>query len=80
MQVQLITPEKTLFSGPACMVVAPGTEGEFGVLPGHMPFISTLKPGTVVIELEDGVQEKIEITGGVAEILPDRCTLLVEAA
>lgn len=80
MQLQLITPEKILFEGEAQQVQVPGTEGEFGVLTGHAPFISTLKPGVITITLEDGATQKIGVLGGIAEVLPERCTLLIENA
>lgn len=76
MQLSIITPEKTLFEAEAEMVTIPGAEGEFGVLPQHAPFISSLKPGTVTIELAGGKQQKIEVTGGFAEVTPERVTVL----
>ncbi len=78
MQLQIITPEKVLFSGSIAMVTAPGTEGEFGVLPGHAPFISTLKNGEIVVNPENGGEQRIAIASGVAEVTPERCTLLIE--
>ena len=80
LQVELITPEKILFSGAAHMVTAPGTLGMFGVLPGHEPFISTLRPGVIVIESENGEQKKIAVLSGIAEVVPDHCILLTETA
>jgi F-type H+-transporting ATPase subunit epsilon len=80
MHVSVITPEKTLFSGEATMVIAPGEEGDFGVLPKHAPFISSLKAGTITIDTADGKQQKIEVTGGFAEVVPERVTVLAEIA
>ncbi len=80
MKLQLITPEKTLFDGEAVSVGVPGSEGDFGVLDGHAPVIATLKEGTVSVELEGGATKEFAISGGVAEVVPERCTLLVEAA
>jgi F-type H+-transporting ATPase subunit epsilon len=79
MKVQLITPEKIMFEGDASMVTAPGAEGDFGVLPGHMNLISTLKPGIISIEPSAGEKREVPITGGIAEITPDRATFLIEA-
>lgn len=79
MKLQIITPEKVLFSGQATMVTAPGTEGDFGVLPGHMPFISTLREGEIVIDAE-GKEQRIAIASGVAEITAEQCTFLIEKA
>lgn len=79
LQVSIITPEKTLFSGNASLVVAPGVEGEFGVLPGHAPFISALRAGIITVDADAG-QKTFEITGGFAEVVPERCTLLINVA
>ena len=78
MKLQLITPEKTLFDGEAEYIAIPGAEGEFGVLSGHAPVIATLKEGTVTVELSGGEKKEFAISGGVAEVVPERCTLLVE--
>ena len=77
---ELVSPERLLESTEADMVVVPGSEGDFGVLPGHVPLISTLRPG--VIEVYDGsvVRQRIMVTGGFAEISNDRLTVLVEEA
>lgn len=77
---ELVSPERLLESTEADMVVVPGSEGDFGVLPGHVPLISTLRPG--VIEIYDGnvVRQRIMVTGGFAEISNDRLTVLVEEA
>lgn len=79
LNVQIITPEKVLFSDQADMVVVPGTEGDFGVLPGHAPFISTVRPGVITVE-SGNVTRKIAVAGGIAEAVPDRCTVLAEGA
>lgn len=78
MQVQLISPEKTLFEGIATFVQIPGVMGEFGVLPGHAPFISTLKAGNISIDLASGGKQEFPVTGGVAEVQPEKVTILVE--
>lgn len=77
---ELVSPERLLESSEADMVVVPGSEGDFGVLPGHAPIISTLRPG--VIEVHDGgtVRQRIMVTGGFAEVSNDRLTVLVEEA
>lgn len=80
MQLQLITPEKVLFSADIALAQIPGTLGEFGVLPGHAPFVSTIKPGVITIETAAGEQRKIAIAGGIAEVSPERCTVLAESA
>ena len=77
---ELVSPERLLEATEADMVVVPGSEGDFGVLPGHVPTISTLRPG--VIEVYDGsaVRQRIMVTGGFAEVSNDRLTILVEEA
>jgi F-type H+-transporting ATPase subunit epsilon len=79
-QFELVSPERLLVSEAVDMVVVPGSEGDFGVLPGHAPFISTVRPG--VIEVYEGttVTERIFVAGGFAEVLNDRCTVLAEDA
>ena len=78
MNVQLITPEKVLFEGDASYVQVCGTQGEFGVLPNHAPFISTLKEGNITVDVVGGGKQEFHVTGGVAEVLPEKVTLLVE--
>jgi F-type H+-transporting ATPase subunit epsilon len=80
MRLQLITPEKILFDGDVEMVTIPGAEGEFGVLSGHAPFVSTLREGEIVIDIARGEQKKIPVKDGIAEVTPDKCTVLIEAA
>jgi F-type H+-transporting ATPase subunit epsilon len=79
-QFELVTPERLLVSQAVDMVVVPGTEGNFGVLPGHSPLISTIRPGT--IDIYDGrtVTERIFVVGGIAEVTPERCTVLADEA
>jgi F-type H+-transporting ATPase subunit epsilon len=80
MLLKLITPEKILFSADITMVVIPGTEGDFGVLPGHAPFISTIRPGIITIDTADGTHRKVSVIGGIAEVVPDHCVILAENA
>jgi F-type H+-transporting ATPase subunit epsilon len=79
-QFELVSPEKLLLSEAVEMVVIPGTEGNFGVLPGHSLLISTIRPG--VIDVYDGgsIGERIFISGGFAEVTPERCTVLADEA
>ena len=62
------------------MVVVPGTEGNFGVLPGHAPLISTIRPGTIDIYEGNAITERIFVAGGFAEVTPERCTVLADEA
>jgi F-type H+-transporting ATPase subunit epsilon len=60
--------------------VVPGTEGNFGVLPGHAPLISTIRPGTVDLYEGRAITERIFVVGGIAEVTPERCTVLADEA
>ena len=69
LQFELVSPEKLLFSKPVAMVTVPGGEGEYGVLPGHAPMITTVKPGVIEVFAEEvAVGERIFVAGGFAEI------------
>ncbi len=75
----LVSPERELFSGEVKQVDAPGAEGEFGVLPQHAPFMTTLKPGVVRIYEESGVTP-VFVRGGFADVTPAGLTILAEEA
>jgi F-type H+-transporting ATPase subunit epsilon len=75
----LVSPEQVLFSGEVEHVVVPGSEGEFGVLAGHAPLVSTLRPGILKI-LGPGQPQRIMVTGGFAEVGPDGLTVLADTA
>ena len=79
-EFELITPAKLLLAEPVEMVVIPGSEGDFGVLPGHAPLISAVRPGTVDVYQGGKVGERIFVAGGFAEVSPDGCVLLAEEA
>ena len=79
-QFELVTPEQLLVSRDVDMVVVPGTEGNFGVLPGHAPLISTIRPGTIDIYEGNAIAERIFVAGGFAEVTPERCTVLADEA
>lgn len=80
MKLQLITPEKTSFEGDIAGVQIPGAMGDFGVLPGHAPFVSTVREGVVTIELSGGGTRQVNVTGGIAEVTPERCIVLADSA
>jgi F-type H+-transporting ATPase subunit epsilon len=81
-QFELVSPEKLLLSDPVAMVVVPGGEGYFGVLPGHSLLISTVRPGVIDVygEEQTRVSERIFVAGGFAEVTAERCTVLAEQA
>ena len=76
----LVSPAKELFSGEVDHVIAPGTEGEFGVLPMHAPFMSTLKNGVVRVLEGSAVTMSIFVRGGFADVTPEGLTILAEEA
>jgi F-type H+-transporting ATPase subunit epsilon len=76
---ELVTPERLLLSEPAEQVVVPGSEGDFAVLAGHAPVISTLRPGVIEISLPQG-RKRIFVKKGVAEADPERLTVLAQTA
>ena len=79
LQFELVTPARLVRSESVHMVVVPGTEGEFGVLEGHAPFMSTIRDGAVkVYKTEGGQPEEITVEGGFAEVTPKGLTLLAE--
>jgi len=79
-EFELVSPERLLVSEPVEMVVVPGAEGDFGVLPGHAPLISTVRPGVIAIYEGGKVKEAIFVAGGFAEVTGERCTVLAEEA
>ena len=79
-EFELVSPERLLVSRAVDMVVVPGAEGDFGVLRGHAPLISTLRMGVIDIHESGAVAERIFVAGGFAEVTAERCTVLAEQA
>ncbi len=78
---ELVSPERLLVSEDVTAVIAPGSEGEFTVLAGHAPFITTLKPGIVTVEAGPGAARRYIVRGGFAEVTPEKgLTILAEEA
>ena len=77
--LEIVTPEKKVLSETVDIVVAPGEEGEFGALPGHIPFLCKLKVGELKFRIGT-VSRHIAIMGGYAEVLPHHVTILATAA
>lgn len=77
---ELVSPERLLFSAPVEMVVVPGAEGDFGVLPGHAPLISGVRTGVIAVYQHGRVDRRIFVSGGFAEVTPARCTVLADEA
>jgi F-type H+-transporting ATPase subunit epsilon len=77
---RLVMPERELLATEADMVVVPGSEGDFGVLPGHAPLISTVRPGVLEVYQGNTVEQRFMVVGGFAEVTPERCTVLADEA
>jgi F-type H+-transporting ATPase subunit epsilon len=77
--LEVVTPERVLVSREVDTVVAPGTEGEFGILPGHIPFLSGILPGELRYEA-DGKKNFLAVTEGFSEVSENRVSILVDAA
>ena len=79
LRFDLVSPERSLRSGEVHMVVVPGTEGDFGVLAGHAPFMTALREGLVVVR-DGATVRRFEVHGGFADVTPDGLTILAEQA
>jgi F-type H+-transporting ATPase subunit epsilon len=78
--LEIVSPEKLVFSGEVEAVVVPGTEGEFTVLKDHAPLIAMMKPGVVVIEEAPAKKLRLFVPGGFAEVAPSGLTILADKA
>ena len=79
MKIEIITPDKNIYSGEIRSVRVPGRKGSFQVLKDHAPIISTLDAGKVIIADDQGTEVRFEITGGVIEVRRNRITLLADS-
>ena len=79
-RLEVVTPEKEVVNAMAQIVMAPGSLGEFGVLSGHTPFMTALKTGGIHYRDEKGKDQYVFVSGGFAEALPDKVTVLAESA
>lgn len=80
LQFSLVSPARELFSGEVDHVIAPGTDGEFGVLANHAPFMTTLKNGVVRVLEGDTTTMRLFVRGGFADVTPAGLTILAEEA
>jgi F-type H+-transporting ATPase subunit epsilon len=78
--VEVVSAERSIFSGEAKFVALPGETGELGILHGHTPLITRIRPGSVRIEKADGDEEFVFVAGGYLEVQPDRVTVLADTA
>jgi len=79
-RLEVVTPEKEVVNEMVKIVMAPGSLGEFGVLSGHTPFMTSLNTGAVHYRDENGKDQYVFVSGGFAEALPDKVTVLAESA
>ncbi|RKP58482.1 F0F1 ATP synthase subunit epsilon [Pararobbsia silviterrae] len=79
-KVDVVSAEEQIFSGQAKFVSLPGEAGELGILPGHAPLITRIRPGTVEIETENGQTELVFVAGGILEVQPTNVTVLADTA
>ena len=77
---ELVTPTALAVSEDVDMVVVPGIEGDFGVLPGHTPVLTTIRPGVISMYIGDEITKSLFVEGGFAEANPEGCTVLAEGA
>ena len=78
--VDVVSAEEMIFSGLAQFVVLPGEAGELGIMPGHMPLMTRIKPGAVRVQTQDGKEELIFVAGGLLEVQPNLVTVLADTA
>jgi F-type H+-transporting ATPase subunit epsilon len=78
MLLEIISPEKKIYSGEVDSVVLPGAEGSFGILKNHAPIIATLKQGSIVIKDSKNATQNFLINGGVVEVLNNKVIVLAE--
>lgn len=80
LHVDVVSAESSIFSGEAKFVVLPGEAGELGILPGHTPLISRIRPGTLKIVRPDDGEETVFVAGGILEVQPGSVTVLADTA
>jgi F-type H+-transporting ATPase subunit epsilon len=81
LHIDIVSAEKSLYSGTAEVVIAPGMRGELGIYPRHTPLLTTLKPGSVRIKVPNQVEEElIYVSGGIMEVQPHVVTILSDSA
>ena len=80
MQCNVVSAEQSLFQGDVVLVVATGELGDLGIVPGHAPLITSLRPGPVRLQFENGDDELFFVSGGFLEVIPTQITILADAA
>ena len=77
---ELVSPDRLLMAVDATQVSMPGGDGDLGVLPGHAPLITTLRPGIIAVEQAGAAEERVFVDGGIAEVANDRLTVMAGEA
>lgn len=80
MRCEIVSAEREIFSGQVTMVIATGTLGELGIMPGHTPLLTGLRPGPVRLQMEDGEEDIFFASGGFMEVQPNIVTILADTA
>lgn len=80
MRCEIVSAEREIYSGDVTMLVATGTLGELGIMPGHTPLLTGLKPGPVRLRMEDGEEDVFFASGGFLEVQPNVVTILADTA
>lgn len=80
MQCDVVSVNESIYSGTISMLIAKGEGGELGILPGHAPLVTLLQPGPIRVQLENGTEEVIYVSGGVLEVQPHVVTVLADSA
>lgn len=80
LHISVVSAEKSLYDGTAKLVVAPGVNGELGILPQHAPLLTSLKPGVLKVVRLDDEEDFMYVAGGIIEVQPDSVTVLADVA
>lgn len=80
MQCDVVSVKESIYSGQVTMLIAKGAGGELGILPGHAPLATLLQPGPIRVQLENGTEEIVYVSGGVLEVQPHVVTVLADTA
>ncbi len=80
MQVEVVTPERIVYSGEANLVIARGSMGELGIMPNHMPLVTPLEIAPVRVKKTDGTEDRIAVSGGFMEVQKEKVTILAKTA
>ena len=80
LEVDLVAADRKVWSGAATMVVAPAADGEIGVLPGHAPVLTLLRPGTIKVVALDGTRVRVKVDTGFLSVDDNQVTLVVDTA